>query len=194
LDKKNKSGKESAGKIAAKTLKSFIKSGKELLKKGDNDGAISAFTAVLSNITDWDIYVDRGIAYKNKKDYDSAIADFKKALSVSGDDSFFIFTLLSASYREKGDYDASIDYCNRAIETYELIDADTYEKAMAFAYNDLAITYMAKNDREQAVSFLKQSADNGGTEALEKLNELGVKYKPNHFVRKEQYGASSVHH
>jgi len=176
-----------------KKTESLIKKGKQLLKKGDNDGAISAFTSALSHVTDWDIYVDRGIAYKNKKDYDSAIADFKKALSILDEDSFFIYTLLSASYREKGEYDTSIEYCNKGIETYELIDADTYENAMAFAYNDLALTYLAKNDRKQSVVFFKQSADNGGKEALEKLNELGVKYKPNHFVRKEQYGASSVH-
>ena len=139
-----------------------------------------------------DKYIDRGTAYKNKKEYDNAIADFQKALSILDGDSFLIYTLLSASYREKGEYDASIEYCNKAMETLELIDAESYERAMAIAYNDLALTYMAKNDKEQAVVFFKQSADNGGEEALEKLIELGIEYKPKHFVRKEQYGSTLV--
>ena len=140
-----------------------------------------------------DKYIDRGTAYKNKKEYDNAIADFQKALSILNGDSFLIYTLLSAAYREKGEYEASIEYCNKAMETLELIDAESYERAMAIAYNDLALTYMAKNDKEQAVVFFKQSADNGGEEALEKLKELGIKYKPKHFVRKGNYGTTSVH-
>ena len=139
-----------------------------------------------------DKYIDRGTAYKNKKEYDNAIADFQKALSILDGDSFLIYTLLSASYREKGEYDASIEYCNKAMETLELIDAESYERAMAIAYNDLALTYMAKNDKEQAVVFFKQSADNGGEEALEKLKELGIEYKPKCFIRQQRYDASLV--
>jgi len=140
----------------------------------------------------WQIHVDRGIAHKNKKEYDNAIADFKKALSVLNNDSFLICTLLSASYREKGEYDASIEYCNKGIETLEVIDAESYEHSMAIAYNELALTYLAKNEKKQAITFFKQSADDGGTDALIELEKLGIKYKPKIFVRKGQYSTTNV--
>ena len=65
-------------KAGSKKIESFINSGRELLEQGDNDGAINAFTAALLHDADWQIYVDRSIAYKNKKEYDNAIADLKK--------------------------------------------------------------------------------------------------------------------
>ncbi|MCL2180711.1 MAG: tetratricopeptide repeat protein [Treponema sp.] len=139
-----------------------------------------------------DSYIESGKKLLKKGDYHSAIADFKKALSIFNGDSFLIYTLLSAAYREKGEYNTSIEYCNKSIETYELIDADSYEEAMAFAYNDLALTYMANNDKEQAVIFFKQSADNGGNEALENLKKLDIEYKPERFIRKGQYGSTLV--
>ena len=142
--------------------------------------------------TDWNYYVEQGITCKNKKNYNDAIINFKKALSIFGEDSFFICTLLSVSYREKGEYDTSIEYCNKSIETLEVIDAESYEYSMAIAYNELALNYLAKNEKKQAITFFKQSADNGGTDALNQLEKLGITYKSKIFVRKGQYGTTNV--
>jgi len=142
--------------------------------------------------TDWNYYVEQGITCKNKKNYDDAIVNFKKALSIFGGDSFFIYTLLSASYRDKGEYDTSIEYCNKGIETLEVIDAESYEYSMAIAYNELALTYLAKNEKKQAITFFKQSADDGGIDALKELEKLGIKYKPKIFIRKGQYSTTNV--
>ena len=64
----------------------LFQSGADALNKGDDDGAIAAFSAALrlspSFVT---ALVDRGFAYARKKHYADAIADFDRALALVPD-------------------------------------------------------------------------------------------------------------
>ena len=60
-------------------------------------------------------YINRGVAYADKHEYDRAITDYTKAIEIDPRDALAYFNRGNA-YRDKGEYDrANADY-TRAIE------------------------------------------------------------------------------
>ncbi len=81
--------------------------GDNAYKAGNYDLAVSKYTEALKrNPKDPVANNDRGLAYKERKQYAEAIADFTEALRLKRD--WFVFYNRGITYQEKGDEDAAI--------------------------------------------------------------------------------------
>jgi tetratricopeptide (TPR) repeat protein len=69
----------------------------------------------LSPTYDSSLYVIRGLAYYNKKDYDRAIADYTQAIRLDPNDSW-TYNGRGYAYAYKGDYDRALADTNQAIK------------------------------------------------------------------------------
>jgi tetratricopeptide (TPR) repeat protein len=122
-------------------------------------------------------YLDRGLQAMNKKEYDTAIADFTEAIRLDSNNARFYF-YRGVAYRSKNDNDRAISdfdnairlnpnlanaYLNRA-SVYLNIKKD-YDRAIsdydnairlnpnyAGAYLDRGVAYWNKNDYDRAIS------------------------------------------
>ncbi|RPI74602.1 MAG: DUF4034 domain-containing protein [Desulfobacteraceae bacterium] len=97
----------------------------------------------------------RGRAHCTLKDFDSAWADFKKAIEVDPRH-FESCRMMDYLLAQKKDWDAVIGYWNAFL---------ALEPNHAGAYLERAGTYRHKGDMENAVKDLKQSCDLGNQEA-----------------------------
>ena len=86
--------------------------------------------------------VDRGIAYANKGDFDSAIADYDKALELKPDDAD-VFYNRGNSHEKKGEIDKAIADYDKAIE---LKPDDGY------AFYNRGFAYENKGDFDSAIA------------------------------------------
>jgi len=88
------------------------------------------------------VYNSRGNAYEAKGDYDSALADYSKAIeldpkmAIAYDDRGF-------SYEQKGDHDHAIADYGKAIEL---------NPSLALAFEDRGTSYQAKGDHARAIA------------------------------------------
>ena len=65
-------------------LKLFILPDKAAFRQQDYDAAIASFTlAIRAKHDSWEIYNDRGSAYRMAERYNEAIEDYKKAISLN---------------------------------------------------------------------------------------------------------------
>ncbi len=87
-------------------------------------------------------YVQRGIAYLQKRDPDQAIADFNEALKRK-EDYAEAYRERGVAYSLKGDLDQAIPDFNEAIKR-----KDNY----AEAYYNLGVAYLQKDDFDQAIA------------------------------------------
>jgi tetratricopeptide (TPR) repeat protein len=100
--------------------------------------------------------VNLGNAYFNKKKYDSAIEEYKKAVRIKPDNGTVHYNI-AAAYHNKGYFDkAAVEY-EKAIEI---------DPQMADAHNGLAFAYYKLKDYESAWQHIK------------KAEALGVKISP----------------
>jgi tetratricopeptide (TPR) repeat protein len=84
-------------------------------KAGNYDLAIAKYTAVLKeNPIDPITYNDRGLAYKEKKDYAHAIADFTEALRFKQD--WYFYYNRGTAYSDGGDEKSAIADFTRALK------------------------------------------------------------------------------
>jgi tetratricopeptide (TPR) repeat protein len=109
-------------------------------------GAIKACTAVIDSLDVGYVldaaYLHRGIAYRQKGNSDSAIADFSEAINLNPayTDAYFH---RGAAYRARGDYDSAIADFNQAIQ----LDPKDPE-----AYNFRGEAYRDKGDYGRAIT------------------------------------------
>lgn len=89
-----------------------------------------------------------------KKNFDEAIAHYTKASELYPDDITYL-TNLGAAQFEKGDYDAAIEACNKAIEHGREILADF--KLIAKAFGRIGSSYEKKGDLANAVEYYSRS-------------------------------------
>lgn len=92
-------------------------------------------------------YVNRGFAYGNKGDNDSAIADYNQAIALDPK-SAMAYNNRCIAYRGKGDTDRAIADCSQAI---------SLDPKFAFPYNNRGLAYGDKGDNERAVADYNQA-------------------------------------
>ena len=92
-------------------------------------------------------FLDRGILFLDRKDYDIAIADFTEALKLAPDMEAAYFYRGNA-YRQKDDPDRAVADYNQAIR----LDPNA-----ANAYNNRGIAYRQKGDLDRAISDYAQA-------------------------------------
>ena len=153
----------------------LIEKGRKLRDEKDFEGAIAVFTeAIAADDSDDNAYFLRGLQYDLIEEYDKAIADFNKGLSLLPDEDsgrVYYYQCRSHAYSDKGEYDKAIADANDAIGL-AADDEDTGE-----SYEELAYAYYKKGDREQAIANYKKAIDYGDENAAEDLKEyLNIDY------------------
>ena len=113
---------------------------------GNPDEEVQTCTAaivsgVLSETNRRAAYNDRGIAYRNKNDLDSAIADFNSALAINPNDDK-VLNNRGAAYMYKGDNDSAIRDYDHAI----MLNPDYF-----IAIKNRGAAYVNKGDYDRAL-------------------------------------------
>jgi lipoprotein NlpI len=94
------------------------------------------------------VLIDRGLAYSNKANYDQAIQDFDKAISLKPDTPE-AFNNRGLAYEQKGDFD-------RAIQDYD--QAIRLQPTYASAFNNRGLVYgERKGDHDRAIQDFDQA-------------------------------------
>lgn len=93
------------------------------------------------------VLVDRGVAYTNKGDYESAVQDFDKAIRLSPDVAE-AFMNRGIAYDNKGAYDRAIQDYNQAIQL---------RPDYAPAFNNRGIVYSEKREYDRAIQDFDQA-------------------------------------
>ena len=121
--------------------------------KDDADGLISNFSQIIKlDIPPFLLYpilIGRGAAYLEKKSYDLAMADFKRAIELSPQGPFAYWLLGDVFYNKK-DFNSAISSYRRAIELGLKEDE---------AYKDLGDAYQAIGDINQAIESFSKAID-----------------------------------
>lgn len=108
-------------------------------------------------------------AYK-KRDFATATTHFSKAWETWPKDITFL-TNLGAAYFEQGDYDKSIETCQKAVDEGRDLRADY--KLVAKAYGRIGSAYAKKEDLPEAIRFFEKSLTEHRTpDILNKLKEI----------------------
>ncbi|KAN0124193.1 hypothetical protein V8E52_001842 [Russula decolorans] len=108
-------------------------------------------------------------AYK-KRDFATAITHFTKAWDTWPKDIAFL-TNLAAAYFEQGEYDKSIEACQKAVDEGRELRADY--KLVAKAYGRIGSAYAKKEDLANAIRFFEKSLTEHRTpDILNKLKEV----------------------
>ncbi|KAH9017984.1 chaperone [Lactarius pseudohatsudake] len=108
-------------------------------------------------------------AYK-KRDFATAITHFSKAWETWPKDITFL-TNLGAAYFEQGDYDQSIETCQKAVDEGRDLRADY--KLVAKAYGRIGSAYSKKEDMATAIRFFEKSLTEHRTpDILNKLKDI----------------------
>ncbi len=106
-----------AGTIAALTVSvaqekndadKLYNEGNARYKSGNFQGAIEKYTEALNIVGDYRYHYQRGLSFKNSRQYDKAISDFEAAISLKKD--FAIgYNALGGVHLMTGDFDKSIE-------------------------------------------------------------------------------------
>jgi lipoprotein NlpI len=113
---------------------------------------------------DTKFYIDRGIAYEEKGQFDQAVDDFTKALEMGSKDAV-VYYHRGIGYVNQGQYSWAIDDFNKALE----IDPKN-----AGAYYYRGVTYYFKKRYDESWKDIKKAEDLGykiPSKFLEKLRD-----------------------
>jgi len=121
-------------------------------------------------------YIEEGDQLIEQGDFDRAIIDYTKAISLydNDEDRAMSYLYRSTAYIAKSDYHNAITDTNAAIKTGYFLDN---------AYLARGIAYLNLGPMGQAFDDWKKSADLGCKGALIKLKENGIIYTP---IKKEE--------
>lgn len=111
-------------------------------------------------------------AYK-KKDFDTAIAHYTKAMELDDEDISFLMNR-AATYLEMGQYEECIKDCDKAVERGRELRSDFKMIAKALTRKGTALVKMAKcsKDYEPAIeAFQKALTEHRNPDTLKKLND-----------------------
>jgi Tfp pilus assembly protein PilF len=92
-------------------------------------------------------YINRGLTYLNKGDYDRAIADFNEAIQIDPNNAL-AYANRGVIYHNKGDYDRAIADYTQAIQL---------DPKNAMAYYGRGDAFLNKGDNERAIANLNQA-------------------------------------
>ena len=94
-------------------------------------------------------YFARGTAHLEAFDFDSAIADFTRAIEVEPNDAF-AYTNRGSAHYEKGEFDHAIADLNKALEL---------NPKSALVYCNLGWTYEAMHDEQKAIAHYRKAIE-----------------------------------
>ena len=138
----------------------LVYEGTDAYKAHDYDLAISKFTeSIKLDPKNNSAFNNRGLTYRDKKDYDAAIADFNSALGIKAD--WFVYYNRGTTYYEKRDSDPAIADFTKALK---LNSKDTGERVncligRAHAYFDKEKAEPAMNDLNAAIKLDQRRPD-----------------------------------
>ncbi|BBM88035.1 tetratricopeptide repeat protein [Candidatus Uabimicrobium amorphum] len=115
------------------------------------DQLIADYTAQIEQNPTAESYNKRGVCHYNKGDYDTAIADFTKAIEVQGDFAN-AYDNRGACYHKQELYEQAIADCNKALQL---------NPNYANAYYNLACNYCMQKDKAKALECLENALENG---------------------------------
>ena len=138
-------------KVNTDTLK-LINEGDLKMDNGEFSSATQLFSkAIEIDKTNWYAYFRRGKSYQLSNDFDKAILDYKKGISL--DDNFDLNRGLGESHLMKSEFGQAIPYLRKALEKLTKLDEinggnSKWDKANI--YNNLAVGYYNVGDSEKA--------------------------------------------
>jgi tetratricopeptide (TPR) repeat protein len=112
---------------------------------GDREVPLVNF--IIFELGDYVLYVNRGNAYLNKKDYDRALADFNQAIKLQPSFALAYFNR-SSLYSFKKNYDLAVADLNQVIKL---------QPDFALAYMKRGAIYVFKEDYDRAIADLNQA-------------------------------------
>ena len=125
----------------------LIRNGEIKFNEGDLDGAFTAFDKAVKTFPNLsEPYFKRGRVYYRKKQYDLALKDFNKAISMEEVARYYLTR--GVLYIKIKKPDLAIKDLTKAID----IDPSMYE-----AYNNLALISLESKDIQKAINFLSKS-------------------------------------
>ena len=125
----------------------LIRNGEIKFNEGDFDGAFTAFDKAVKTFPNLsEPYFKRGRVYYQKKQYDLALKDLNKAISMEQVARYYLTR--GVLYIQIKKPDLAKQDLNKAIE----IDPSMYE-----AYNNLALIYLESKDIQKALDYLSKS-------------------------------------
>jgi tetratricopeptide (TPR) repeat protein len=128
-------------------------------KTAHYDVAIAKYTeAIEKNPKNANAYTDRALAYKEKKDYDKAIADFNEALRLKPE--AFVYYDRGVIYREMGAEDKAIADFTKALKL-----SIPNAQLRAECYIQRAHSYMNKENADKALPDLNAAIKMGTSES-----------------------------
>jgi tetratricopeptide (TPR) repeat protein len=114
---------------------------------GDGDDAIAACSRLIErHSNDAPGYLDRGFQYDRKGEYDRAIADFDRAISLNPKDATYnavAYNNRGLAWDHKGEFDRAVSDYDRAI---------ALDPKDAVAYNNWGLAWSRKGDYERAIA------------------------------------------
>jgi stress-induced-phosphoprotein 1 len=123
----------------------------------------------------------KGTEFYKKRQFDEAIENYTKAWELHKDITYL--TNLGAANFEKGDYDACIEACQRAVEYGREILADF--KMIAKAFGRIGTAYEKKGDLANAITYYQKSLTEHRTPDV--LTKLRAAEKAKIKAEKEAY-------
>ncbi len=123
--------------------------------KSSGDEAIAACTRAIQSgqLSQYDLsmmYNDRGVEWKQKGEYDKAMADYNEALRIQP---IYreVYNNRGNVWKAKGEYDKAIADYNEAIRE---ASEPAYRKARAYAnpYHNRGLTWQAKGEYDKAIA------------------------------------------
>lgn len=160
--------KYGANNMSTASCYSFI--GYSYLEKGEDDNAIpylkKAIAVYESPQCDilgaTDKYYELGGIFFRKAKYDSAIEYYKKALSLCekkyGVNNIYTancYSFLGYSYLEKGEINAALPYCQRALKVFESSNGNIYFAANVYHY--IGTAYDKNEEYDKAISYYEKA-------------------------------------
>ena len=103
-------------------------------------------------LKDADAYVNRGIAWDNKGEYDKAIADYNLALAINPQFAL-AYNNRGLAWYKKGEYDKAIADFNEVERFLDPSDAAN----IAATYNSRGLTWYGKGEYDKAIADFKQA-------------------------------------
>jgi tetratricopeptide (TPR) repeat protein len=128
--------------------RSVTEAGADRNQEQEVDCAISDYTKALDP-NDPTPYLARGTAHLKAFAFDSAIADFTKAIEIEPNDAS-AYANRGAAHYEKGEFDHAIADLNKALEL---------NPKSALAYCNLGWTYEAMNDERKAIAHYRKALE-----------------------------------
>ena len=189
-------------KTMEEKTKSLTEEGDNFFKEGKYNEAVESYNKAIKIWPTAYLVKDRGDAYMYTSDYEKSTADhtsaafaFSKALDRENNDPHYCvmrgscYHSIGLAHSMKDDDSKANEFYTKAIDDYTT--AINQEYRFDLIYDKRGVSYESREDKELAIKDYKLSADYGNQSSLERLNKMGITYKPKKRKLPEKNDASS---